>query len=67
MIKTEIYCDHCGKEIKRFNRVNIIIETCPDTEWMRSTTYNKDFQLCNNCYNGLYKYIEIYMEGCKHG
>lgn len=29
-------------------------------------SYNKDFQLCNNCYSGLYKYIENYMEGCRN-
>lgn len=67
MIKTEVYCDHCGKLIKRFNRTHVAIESCPDIEWMMSTRYNKDFQLCDSCYNNLFKYIENYMEGCKNG
>lgn len=67
MIKTEVYCDHCGKPIKRFNRTNITIESCPDSEWHRSTMYNQDFQFCNSCYSDLFRYIEDYAKGCKHG
>ena len=64
MIKTEVYCDHCGRPIQRFNRTNITVEGCKDTEWQRSIIYNKDFQLCNSCYSNLTKYIENYMGGC---
>lgn len=67
MIKTKVYCDHCGKEIKNFNRTNITIESCKDSEWQRSTMFNQDFQFCNSCYSDLFRYIENYTKGCNNG